>query len=183
MTFLQPNLVVGALLCVLMGVGMAQLFTRRKVQTGSWMDLVAKLHRLNFESVSKVAQDYLNPRPGQISMETDEIWDMVGGSEGLAKMCANAEVMLALAAHAQRWNFEEGVIVTERMRRDAIALRRAVRKVRWGLLPHRIFRRFGITLPFHVHEAVSAYYLMHQRLLALYQTSHIGLYPTLAATL
>jgi hypothetical protein len=38
-------------------------------------------------------------------------------------------------------------------------------------------------MPFNVHEAASAYYLMRQRLLALYETSHAGLYPALAAVL
>jgi hypothetical protein len=36
-------------------------------------------------------------------------------------------------------------------------------------------------VPPYVHEAASAYYLMRLRLLALYQTSHAGRYPTLAA--
>ena len=48
---------------------------------------------------------------------------MLGGREGLRRMRENAKLMLILAAHAQQWNFDEGVIVTERMRRDAVRLR------------------------------------------------------------
>jgi hypothetical protein len=111
---------------------------------------------------------------------------MAGGCDGVQTMRRNAEVMLALAAYTQRWNFEEGVIVTERMRRDAVTLRRAVwrleiNRMPWltRFLPHRW--RWGA--PFDIHGATSAYYLMRQRLLALYETCHAGLYLTLAATL
>jgi hypothetical protein len=44
-------------------------------------------------------------------------------------------------------------------------------------------RRSASLIPFHLHEAASSYYLMRQRLLALYQTSHAGLYPRLAEVL
>jgi hypothetical protein len=91
--------------------------------------------------------------------------------------------MLALAAYAQRWNFAEAVIVTERMRLDAATLRRAVRHVELGLIPSKMLRRYQMTIPLHAQEAASAYYLMRQRLLALYGTSHAGLYPKLATAL
>jgi hypothetical protein len=98
-------------------------------------------------------------------------------------MRENAEIMLALAACAQQWNFDEGVVVTERMRGDAAALRSAVLRVELGIIPARLLRRFRFTLPIHLQEAVSAYYLMRQRLLALYETSHAGRYSALAASL
>ncbi|HTV81584.1 MAG TPA: hypothetical protein VME18_02950 [Acidobacteriaceae bacterium] len=91
--------------------------------------------------------------------------------------------MLLLAAHAQRWNFDEGVIVTERIRRDALRLRQAVRRVEIALMFHSVLRRSATLIPFYLHEAASAYYLMRQRLLALYQTSHAGLYPRLIEVL
>jgi len=91
-----------------------------------------------------------------------------------------------LAAYTQRWNFEESVIVAERMRRDALKLHRAARHIQLHLKPRlvRIFPgRYRFHVPFEVHEAASAYYLMRQRLLALYETSHAGLYPLLEASL
>jgi len=116
-------------------------------------------------------------------MEPKQIWESLGGYEGLKRMRQNAEIMLALAAYAQQWNFEEAVIVTERMRMDAASLRRAVRHVELGMLPAQLLPRFTIMLPLHAQEASSAYYLMRQRLLALYETSHICRYPALAAAL
>jgi hypothetical protein len=116
-------------------------------------------------------------------MEPDQIWEFLGGYEGLRKMRENAEIMLALAAYAQRWNFDEAVIVTERMRHDAALLRRALRRIELGILPVRLLRRFRLTLPLHAQQASSAYYLMRQRLLSLYETSHGSRYPVLAASL
>ena len=80
-------------------------------------------------------------------MEPSEIWESLGGYEGLTKMRENAEIMLALAAYAQRWNFTEAVIVTERMRLDAALLRRAVRRVELSLIPFRLLRRYQANPP------------------------------------
>ncbi|MFZ1087111.1 MAG: hypothetical protein WAN35_19275 [Terracidiphilus sp.] len=182
MTFLQPYFVLLAS-CSLIGalfILMAQLMKQRR---RGWHDIVAELQRLNTEELSAVAIDFLTPHQGQIDLEPGAIWESLGGYRGLRKMRENAEVMLALAACAQQWNFTEAVIVTERMRMDAAQLRRAVRRVEVGLIPSRMLQRFQLTLPLHAQEASSAYYLMRQRLLCLYQTSHAGLYPKLAEAL
>jgi hypothetical protein len=183
MTPALPYLVFGALLCGFASAVIADRRSSRKMAQLDWHDLVAKLYRLDMVELSAVAIDYLTPRRGQIDMEPKEIWAFLGGYEGLKRMRENAEIMLALAAYAQRWNFEEAVIVTERMRLDAASLRRAVRRVEVGMIPARLLRRFRLTLPLHAQEASSAYYLMRQRLLALYETSHVSRYPALAAAL
>ena len=175
--------IFGALLCGFAGAVLADRRASRKMALLDWNDLVARLYRLDMAELSTVAMDYLAPHRGQIDLEPKEIWEFLGGYEGLKKMRENAEIMLALAAYAQRWNFEEAVIVTERMRLDAASLRRAVRRVELGMIPASLLRHFRLTLPLHAQEASSAYYLMRQRLLALYETSHVSRYPTLAAAL
>ena len=153
--------------------------TASRVSKASWEELVTLLQPVGRDAITAVALEYLQPAKGQLGMEPSELWAKIGGTEGLARMRSNAAVLIALAAYAQRWNFHEGVIVAERMRHDGVALRRAA---------------FGITLglswgfgkargAFYVHEAASAYYLMQQRLLALYETSHAGRYPLLAEAL
>ncbi len=183
MTLALSYLVFGALLCGIAGVVTADWFSARMRSQRDWHDLVASLREVDFAGVSTVAIDYLTPRRGQIDIEPDKIWECLGGYEGLRKMRENADIMLAIAAYAQQWNFEEAVIVTERMRNDAALLRRAIRRVELGLLPGRLLRRYRYTLPLHAQEASSAYYLMRQRLLSLYETSHICRYPALAASL
>ncbi len=145
----------------------------------SWEELVAKLTPVETEGITTVALEYLHPSKGQLGMEPNVIWEKIGGSEGLARMRANADVLIALAAYAQCWNFHEGVVVAERMRHDGLALRRAARRITFGL----VLGYGRVRGPFYVHEVASSYYLMRQRLLALYETSHVGRYPQLAATL
>lgn len=176
-------LLLGAVVGGLIAAAFKSQLSSLRVDRRSWQDLVSQLRRIEFERVSSVARDYLDPREGQITLEPSDMWLMLGGREGLRRMRENAQLMLLLAAHAQRWNFDEGVIVTERMRRDALQLRRAVRRIEFALSFHTILRRSSTFIPFHLHEAASAYYLMRQRLLALYQTSHAGLYPRLAEVL
>lgn len=183
MTIALPYLVFGGLLCALAAVVLIDRSSSRRGSKEEWQDLVARLKKVDFAGVTEIALDYLTPRRGQIEVEPQQIWESLGGYEGLKKMRENAEIMLALAAYAQRWNFDEAVIVTERMRHDAALLRRAVRRVEWGLMPLRVMRHFRLTLPLHAQEASSAYYLMRQRLLSLYETSHACRYPALAATL
>ncbi|HEX4007932.1 MAG TPA: hypothetical protein VHX60_17290 [Acidobacteriaceae bacterium] len=174
---------LGLGICGLLGLALRSQLSALRVNPRSWDDLVSALSPLEFDRIESVARDYLDPRGGQISLEPTDMWLLLGGKTGLRRMRANAGLMLALAAHAQRWNFDEGIIVTERMRRDAVRLRHSVRRVEMALAFHSVLRGSGAFIPFHLHEAASAYFLMRQRLLALYQTSHSGLYPRLAAVL
>ncbi len=163
-------------------VGVAFAQTSRKasrLSRLSWEDLVASLEPVPAGGIATVARDYLQPRMNQLEIETDQLWDLIGGAEGLRRMNGNAEVLIALAGYAQRWNPGEGIIVAERMRRDGVALRRATRRLWIGLL----FGYGRVRGPFSLQEAASAYYLMRERLLALYQTSHAGRYPMLAAAM
>jgi hypothetical protein len=183
MTFETSYFVFAALLCGFAGVVIADRLAHRKQSQRDWHELVAGVQSIDFKGVSEIALDYLTPHRGQIDLEPERIWKLLGGYEGLRKMRENAEIMLSLAAYAQQWNFEEGTIVTERMRRDAALLRRSVRRVELGMIPSILFRRFRFTLPLDAQEASSAYYLMRQRLLSLYETSHECRYPMLAAVL
>jgi len=142
------------------------LASRKKTNlaTLSWEDLVARLEPVSIDGVAKIAIDYLHPVRGQLAIEPNEMWSLIGGAEGLRRMQVNAEILIALAGLAQQWNFQGSAIVGERMRRDGLALRRASRKV-------------------SVQEAASAYYVMRGRLLTLYQTSHAGRYQPLAVAL
>jgi hypothetical protein len=176
-------LLLGLGICGLLGVALWSQLSSLRVSQRSWEDLVSALNPVEFDRIESVARDYLDPRGGQISLEPTDMWLMLGGKAGLRRMRENAELMLGLAAHAQRWNFDEGIIVTERMRRDALRLRQSVRRVERALAFHAVLRGSATLIPFHLHEAASAYYLMRQRLLALYETSHSGLYPRLAEVL
>ncbi len=173
---------VFTLLSAALALGALNVYGWRKknrLSAATWEQLVSQLEAVPMIGVTKVALDYLQPTKGQLAIQTDEMWRLVGGDEGLRRMQANAEVLLQLAAFAEQWNRQECIIVGERMRREALTLRRAVGKIQRGLL----WGYGRSTGPFSVQEATGAYYLMRQRLLALYETSHIGRHARLSMVL
>ena len=173
---------VFTLLSVSLILGVLYVQSRRKktrLSSTDWDELVERLAEVPMPGITKVALDYLHPGKGQLRIQTDEMWCLVGGAEGLKRMQANAEILIQLAAYAERWNVQESIIVGERMRREGLALRRAVRKIQSGM-----FSGWGrATGPFLVQEAASVYFLMWQRLLALYETSHAGRFSRLSVAL
>ena len=73
---------IGFLFAVLV---FAILRTRRKaskLSRLSWEDLVARLKPVPVNGISTIAVDYLQPTKGQIDIETNELWAMIGGLEG-----------------------------------------------------------------------------------------------------
>jgi len=171
-------LLVAVFIFLAIGLVRTQVSARRLGEL-SWEDLLTKLEPVETDGITAVAVEYLNPGNFHLGIKPDDIWNMIGRAEGLSRMRANSDVLIALATYAQRWNRDEGLVVAERMRRDGMALRRAVVGIGLGMTCGYGKQRVSS----YVHEAASAYYLMRLRLLALYETSHAGRYPSLAAAL
>src|SRR5450755_863433 len=117
------TLLIAVLLFLVLGLFRTHS-TANKLAGLSWEELIAKLEPVETEAITTVAVEYLNPGKSQAWLGPDEMWNMIGRADGLARMRANADVLIAIAAHAQRWNPAEGVIVAEQMRQDGLALRR-----------------------------------------------------------
>ena len=150
-----------------------------RLRSATWEDLLSRMQPMHARGLEIVALDNLQPKANQLQLEPEHLWGLIGGTEGLRRMQKNADLLIALAAYVQRWNFEEGVIVTERMRHDAVQLKRAIFRIRLEMLIHRSQLR----APFYIHQAASSYYLMTRRLLTLYKTNHAKLLPRLAKAL
>jgi hypothetical protein len=161
-----------------LGLVRTQLSARRLAAL-SWEDLLITVEPVETEGIAALAVEHLNPGNPPMGIKPDDIWNMIGCAEGLSRMRANSDVLIALATYAQRWNLNEGATVAEQMRRDGMALRRAVVGIGLGMTCGYGKGR----VPSYVHEAASAYYLMRLRLLTLYKTSHAGRYLSLAAAL
>lgn len=176
---MTPILLLISFLVLLAGGLVYTQISARRLRATTWDDLVSRMQPMHARGLEIVALDNLQPKANQLQLEPEHLWGLIGGTEGLRRMRQNADLLLALAAYVQRWNFEEGVIVTERMRHDAIQLKRAIFRIRFDMM----IRRSQIRTPFYIHQAASAYYLMTKRLIALYETSHAGLLPRLAEAL
>lgn len=144
-----------------------------------WETLVAKLELVPFEPLQRVAMEHLNPQGKQLELEPSEMWEMLGGYEGLRRMKRNAQILIALAAYVQRWNFTEAIVVAERMHQDALLLRRSLFRIQLGFW----LSAARLKTPFHLHMAAASYYLMTQRVRALYEANQFVLAPQLSAAL
>jgi hypothetical protein len=150
-----------------------------KLRSADWQSLVDSIEPIPGQGLELVALDHMQPQANQLRLQPYELWNLVGGIDGLKRMRRNADRMIALAAYVQRWNFDEAVVVAERIRHDSILLKRALFRIQIELY----VRRRPIRVPFHIHQAASSYYLMSKRLLTLYETSQFVLYPRLAEAL
>ena len=168
------------LLTILVTVVTLQLrwaYRRRRLMAGSWEDVLSRAEHVDLAGVQAIAECYLQPDRNQLRIEPNEMWQMLGGLEGLSRLQTNAAAMLDLAVYAERWNDTEGAVVSEMIRRDSVRLKRAVSRVQMTFILGMGFVR----APFHVQEAAATYYLMRSRLLGLYCNSHIALVPQLEA--
>lgn len=143
----------------------AQLKAKKLIDQ-SWDHLLSELRPTETAAISLIAVEFLTPDQAQLRTEPAERWVMVGGWKGLRQLQRNADVLIALAAHAERWIPTESKSVVAQMRTESLTLRREVGLLILGrVLGPRVDGR-----GFRVQRAVSAYHLMVTRLLGLYHT-------------
>jgi hypothetical protein len=163
----------------LSATGIYTCLRARRFSGSDWESLIAQIQPVPFAGIESVALEHLQPNDRQLHLGPDEMWELVGGLDGLRRMRRNANLIIQLAAYVQRWNFEESVIVAERIRHDAIILKRALFRIQLQIL----FSFYKLRVPFYVPQAAASYYLMTRRVLALYQTNQFVLFPRLAEVL
>jgi hypothetical protein len=149
----------------------------------SWDELVIHLEPVLTNGIREVALEHLRPRDGQVQIDPKKMFELVGGMQGLGAMRRNTRIVCALAAYAERWNYDEASVVTTKIRRDASVVRRATAYIMLEYIFNVRWDSDHSRTRYCLEEAASAYYLMRERLLALYRTSHIGRYSQLAQAL
>ncbi|MEO8736764.1 MAG: hypothetical protein ABI380_09515 [Edaphobacter sp.] len=154
-------------------------YRRRQLMAGSWETVIERIRPVNLDGLRTIAECYLQPDKNQLSIEPSEMWAIVGGLQGISRLQANAAAMLDLAVFAERWDDVQGRVVSEMIRRDAVRLNNAVRRLELAYF----FQFAFIRAPFYIQEAAATYYLIRSRLLGLYENCHAGLYPRLAEAL
>lgn len=159
--------------------------TERKRMEVTWEELVAQLAPVGHVGIEEVAADFLaptselaDPRRDDVHLTSRDVWDLVGGIDGLETMERNAKVLIELACYVQRWN-EEAIVVAEQLRLDAREIQVYLSKIRMAKRQRTLSRWF----PIYAQRAVAAYFLMTQRILALYEVSHAARLPALKAAL
>ncbi len=139
-----------------------------------WKKLVGDLKKVHLDGINTLAMDHLDPTKPHQNRSYEEILELVGGLEGLPVLRHNADIFLVLAARAEKRDPAEKSTITDQMRQDGLALRRAI--VNFSISRVSGYHRKRAVL--YLQEAASAYYLMRQRLVSLYSNGP-NTYPVL----
>jgi hypothetical protein len=169
----------------LIGASWRLLRTRRRREEASWDELLGKLLPVSRVGIQEVAAAFLDPSGQELDprragrhLETRDIWDFIGGIEGVKWMRQNAEVLIDLARYVRRWN-PEAAVVAEQLRLDAREIKSALSRIEWA----RRRGQLAASFPIQASRAAAAYYLMTQRVCALYEVSQEGLLERLKAAI
>jgi hypothetical protein len=169
----------------LIGISWRMLRAGLRREETSWNELLARLLPISRVGIQEVAVAFLDPtgqeldpRRAERHLEARDIWDFIGGIEGLKSMRQNAEVFIDLASYVRRWN-PEAAVVAEQLRMDAREIRSALSRIEWA----RRGGKLASSFPIQASRAAAAYYLMTQRLYALYEVNQAALLAQLKATI
>lgn len=175
-------LVVIGMLAVLLAIGAVQVrfsYRRRKLFAQNWDSILLQMEAVDLASLRGIADRYLKVGKDQLRIDPLDMWTAVGGLNGLRRMRRNSETVLQLAIYAERWNTENGRVVSELIRRDAMRLNQSIRKIESAMFyPYGLIRE-----AFSLQEAISSYWQMRERLLGLYEVAQVGLIPCLEAVM
>lgn len=166
---------IGIFVSVLIFVAGYYHWRSRRTSQVSFENLFAQLKWIDRNSIAQVALDLVDPsgRPkvdeAAATMEPSQMWDLIGGLDGLETMERNSEVIIALAFYVQRW-YPAALPIAERLRLDA-------RELKWHVARLRGAAQKGnlqISFPFYAQRAVATYYLMTRRVLDLYEAANFS---------
>ncbi len=162
--------VLAVLLVVALGIALwrAHLRTRRSADV-TWDDLLKRLTWIDRNAIATIALDVIDesgeplPHGDGFTLESDAIWNLLGGLDGLETMQRNCQVLVDLATYVQRFH-PEALVVAENLRLNA-------REIQWHVERLRGAARTGnlrATFDTYAQRAVVSYYLMTRNVLHLY---------------
>ena len=158
----------------LLAIALRYYLKARRAAGDSWEVLFGRLIAIDREKIALIASDLmegtgdLTPREADTELEPEQIWELMGGMEGMAALESNCEVLIDLAAYVQRW-YPEALTVAEQLRLDA-------RAIQWHLERLKGAARAGnleSAFPEYAQRAVATYYRMTQNVLALYEAGDL----------
>jgi hypothetical protein len=143
---------------------------RRNLPYGSWESLLSRLSTVDRDNLALISENFLHePGPGRMDedgseLDATQIWSLMGGLQGLEAMERNCAVLVDLAFYVQQW-YPEASVVAEQLRLNA-------REVAWHVGRLKAAAGTGkleIYFADYARPAITTYYLMTTRVLALYE--------------
>jgi hypothetical protein len=145
-------------------------YRRRRSPYGNWESLLSRLSTVDPDKIALISQNMHNESgSGRIDedasdLNATQIWSLIGGLKGLEVMERNCAVLVDLAFYVQQW-YPEASVVAEQLRLNA-------REVEWHVGRLKSAAQTGkleIFFPDYAQPAITTYYLMTRRVLALYE--------------
>jgi hypothetical protein len=165
-------------LAALIGAAMRYSLRARRSGDAKWEDLLRQLVPIDRNRIAAIALDAVDlsgaPRsdPDACNLDSSEIWNLLGGLEGLQALDRNCAVLVELAAYLQRW-YPEALAVAEQLRLNAREIQWHLERLEGAALTGNLQTSFAD----YAQRAVVAYYRMTHDLLELYSRASI---PALA---
>jgi hypothetical protein len=172
-------------LLVLLGTTACHYYLRaRRSSRGPWERLLNRLTFVDRNAIAEVALDVIDESGKQrrdensATLNSSQIWKLIGGWEGMEALTANCTVFIDLAFYLQQW-YPEALAVAEELRLHA-------REIEWHLERLRSAEKTGrleSSILLDAQRAVVTYYLMTQRVLALYGDGNLAMLADLQKSL
>jgi hypothetical protein len=176
--------VTGIVCLVLIIVAVVYIRRLRGSTRKTWEGLLENLISVDRQAIESVALDAIvssgERRTDAEARELSrhQIWNLLGGLDGVERLESNSRILIEMAAYLQRWH-PEAVETAEKLRLEA-------RKLEWHVGRLRAAKGNG-SLELHFasygQDAAISYYLMVQRLLVLYRENELFLFGELQKAL
>lgn len=166
----------GTLFIVLVVVGITFVRRLHRSSSRTWEELMSQLTPIDRRAVEAVALDAVEPSGERRADEhrrelgRKEIWDLLGGMDGIRRMENNSRVLIEMAAYIERWHPDDAD-TAEQIRLEA---RKLDWQTRWL---HEAEKNDCLELHFHSYgqNAAICYYTMVKKTVALFQHSEASL--------
>jgi hypothetical protein len=156
------------LLAALVGVLLRHYLRARKTAERTWDDLLHSLTWVDRAKIAKIALDAVSEsgEPRQeangFALEPSEIWNLLGGLDGLKVLEHNCQVLVELACYVQKWH-PEAIVVAEQLRLNAKEIEWHVGRLKGAAQTGNLQTSFAD----YAQRAVVTYYLMTRHVLEL----------------
>ena len=173
--------VLALLVIILVSLAVVYHLRARRLAKPSWEQLLNRLILTDPYKLRRVASslvDLENSAESEEELDPEEIWDLLGGLEGLEILGKNCSVLVELACYVQQ-TYPEALVVAEQLRLNA-------REVDWHisrLLASSRVDHIHPSFPNYAQSAEATYYQMTQRLLALSEAARFPGHAELQAAL
>jgi len=165
--------VVPLFLALLVSLAIYYLLRMRKASSATWSDILNRLIEVDRDRIAFVALDLVNEtgkqrEVGDSEIDPSNLWDLIGGIDGLEVLEKNCDVFIDLACYVQRWH-PEALVVAEQLRLNA-------REIKWHVARLKGAQETGnlrSSYPLYAQRAVATYYIMTRHLLALYEQGNL----------